>query len=302
MRHLIKNTALLLSAILGLTSLAERPALAEAPIQTPSVPKPALWKVADADTTIYLFGTIHALPVSVQWLNGPVEQALAASDQLVTELPDTPPEEMQAAVASNAMLPAGKTLRALLSPAQKAKYEAALASFGAQPQAYDSVEPWFAAIALTSLPLLRDGYTAENGVEEKIAERAKALGKPRTGLETAAYQLHMFDSLPMEVQKNYLMEVIDGLPTIDKDLAAIIEQWKVGNAEKLADLLNDKDDDPRMTAALLTGRNKVWTQWVKTRLDQPGTVFMAVGAGHLAGKDSVQEMLARSGVTVTRVQ
>jgi uncharacterized protein YbaP (TraB family) len=301
MRRFIKSIALPLSALLALPAWGQT--AAPAPVASPAaLPHPALWKVADADTTIYLFGTIHALPVNIDWLHGPVDEALAGADQLVTELPDTPPEEMQAAVASNAMLPSGKTLRSLLTPAQKAKYEAALASFGAQPQAYDSVEPWFAAIALTSLPLLRDGYTAENGVEEKIAARAKALNKPRTGLETAAQQLHMFDSLPMDVQKNYLMEVIDGLPTIDKDLAGIVEQWKAGNAEKLAELLNDDEDDPRMTAALLTGRNKVWSQWIVARMKQPGKVFMAVGAGHLAGKDSVQDMLKKAGYTVTRVQ
>jgi uncharacterized protein YbaP (TraB family) len=57
-----------------------------------------------------------------------------------------------------------------------------------------------------------------------------------------------------------------------------------------------------MTKVLLTDRNRTWATWLKARLAQPGTIFVAVGAGHLAGKDSVQDVLARSGVTVTRVQ
>ena len=36
----------------------------------PAVPGPALWKVADKDTTIYLFGTVHALPKDVPWMRG----------------------------------------------------------------------------------------------------------------------------------------------------------------------------------------------------------------------------------------
>ena len=57
-----------------------------------------------------------------------------------------------------------------------------------------------------------------------------------------------------------------------------------------------------MMQALLTNRNKAWAQWLKARLDTPGTVFVAVGAGHLGGKDSVQAYLARGGVATQRVQ
>ncbi len=265
-------------------------------------PRPALWKVSDKDTTIYLFGTVHALPAGVRWLSGPIEAALASSDQLVTEIPDTDPAEMQAAMTSNAMLPASENLRAMLPADDKAKFEAALTEFGLPVEAFDRFEPWWAAVALTTLPLARDGYTAEHGVEETIAAAAKKLGKPRMGLETAAYQLAMFDGLPRDVQVNYLREVIKGLPTIETELAGIVRTWSTGDAEKLAELLNDDEDDPRMVAALLTGRNRMWSIWIKARMKRPGTVFMAVGAGHLAGKDSVQDMLARSGLKALRVQ
>jgi uncharacterized protein YbaP (TraB family) len=35
---------------------------------------------------------------------------------------------------------------------------------------------------------------------------------------------------------------------------------------------------------------------------EPGTVMVAVGAGHLAGSDSVQDFLMKRGLTVSRVQ
>ena len=179
---------------------------------------------------------------------------------------------------------------------------AAVTGFGFPVDAFDRFEPWYAAVALTALPLEKIGYTAGNGVEERIAAEALRLSKPRMGLETAAYQLAMFDSLPRDVQKTYLMEVLNDLPTIRQDLAAIVAEWSAGNADKLAELLNAEQDDPRMVAALLTGRNKMWANWIKARLNRPGTVFMAVGAGHLAGKDSVQDLLGKAGVTVTRIQ
>ena len=313
MRRLTKIIApRTLSLFAAIASLAA-PGSAQQPVQTeaasPAIsamaapdPRPALWKVSDKDTTIYLFGTVHALPAGIRWLSGPIEAALASSEQLVTEIPETAPAEMQAAMISNAMLPTGENLRALLPPDDRAKFEAALTGFGLPAEAFDRFEPWWAAVALTTLPLARDGYSAENGVEETISAAAKRLGKPRAGLETAAYQLAMFDHLPRDVQVNYLRDVIKGLPTIETELAGIIREWSAGNADKLAELLNDDEDDPRMVAALLTGRNQTWSKWIKARMKRPGTVFIAVGAGHLAGKDSVQDILAKSGLKAARVQ
>ncbi|MBC2664735.1 TraB/GumN family protein [Novosphingobium flavum] len=310
MRLALRSLALpVLAALASLAApgaaqqLAPIPAAAAAATTPPTVPvTPALWKLSDKDTTIYLFGTIHALPAGVNWLTGPVEAAFRKSDQLVTEIPETDAKEMQNAILSNAMLPASQTLRGLLSAEDKAKLEGALASFKLPPEAFDRFEPWYAAVALTTLPLAKEGYSADTGAEETISAAAKQLGKPRMGLETAAYQLSLFDGLPMEVQKKYLRDVIDGLPTLDTELAAMIREWSAGHADKLAELLNDKEDDPRISAVLLTGRNKMWANWAKKRMAEPGTVFVAVGAGHLAGKESMLTMLTKNGLKVERIQ
>ena len=82
----------------------------------------------------------------------------------------------------------------------------------------------------------------------------------------------------------------------------MVEAWRTGDAAKLATLMNAEEDDPAMVEALLTRRNKAWAQWIKARLDQPGTAFIAVGAGHLGGKGSVQDQLKVLGVKSARVQ
>jgi len=308
MRTIFRSLALSVAAAfasfatVGAAQEATVPAISAATATAAPVVKPALWRLSDKDTTIYLFGTIHALPAGVNWLTGPVEAAFKASDQLVTEIPETDAKEMQAAIVSNAVLPANQNLRLLLTPEDKVKLEKALASFQLPTEAFDRFEPWYAAVALTALPLAKEGYSADTGAEETISAEAKKLGKPRIGLETAAYQLSLFDSLPMDVQKKYLRDVIDGLPTLDSELAGMIREWSAGNADKLAELLNDKEDDPRIAAVLLTGRNRMWAAWAKKRMAEPGTVFVAVGAGHLAGKDSMLTMLAKSGLKVERVQ
>lgn len=274
-------------------------ALAAEPAETA---RPALWRLADEDTTIYLFGTIHALPPGVQWLEGPVAQAFDSSAELVTEIAETGPEQMQHSVVSRAVLPQKQSLRAMLNTKDRAAFESALAANRLPLASFDRFEPWYAAIALATLPLLRDGYAMENGVEAQLDARAKVAGRPRRGLETVDYQLSLFDSLPIEVQKRYLRQVVDAMPDLRADLDGMVAEWKRGNPDRLADLINEQEDDPALMEALLVNRNRIWADWIKARMDKPGTVFIAVGAGHLAGRDSVQDFLTAKGFAITRVQ
>lgn len=264
--------------------------------------RPALWKVADADTTIYLFGTIHLLPPGIEWYSGPVAQAFEASDVLVTEIPELTAGETQEVVVRRAILPKGKSLRSGMRKKELAKFDTALMGFNLPLNAFDTYKPWYAAVILSTLPLQQRGFDLANGVEAQLAARNKARGAPRIGLETLDYQLGLFDGLSPKVQKEYLLAVVDALPTIDTEVGKIVSAWSAGDAEGLAGLMNADQEDPAMMQALLTNRNKAWAQWLKARLDAPGTVFVAVGAGHLGGKDSVQEYLARGGIVSQRVQ
>lgn len=268
----------------------------------PAPARPALWKVADEDTTIYLFGTIHLLPRGIDWFDGAIARAFAQSRELVTEIPEVPADQQQAVVLKHAMLPKGQNLRAMLTAPERAEFDATLRQFGLPVTAFDKFKPWYAAVVLATLPLQQHGFDLDSGVEAKLAEAGKQQGAPRSGLETLDYQLSLFDGFPRKVQKGYLMEVIAALPDLDKDVGAMVAAWQRGDAAKLAELMNAEEDDPAMIQALLTNRNKAWARWIKARLARPGTVFLAVGAGHLGGKGSVQDQLALSGVPTARVQ
>lgn len=299
--RLITAWAVVLLASLSINAPARQ--VTDPTVQATALAKPALWKIADADTTIYLFGTIHALPKGVHWFAGPVASAFEASDELVTEIPgDTDSAKVQALTASLALLPKDQSLRTGLSDSERAAFEEALAFNGLPAGAYDRFKPWFAAVALSNLPLARAGYDPASGVEATLDARAKALKRPHIGLETAEYQLGLFDGLPAATQKTYLNEVVKHTPKIAAELIAIVEEWKRGDADKLAELLNAEEDDPIMVEVLLTGRNRTWAQWIKGRMDKPGNIFLAVGAGHMAGRGSVLEQLETHGFAVTRLQ
>ncbi len=290
-RFLAVLTALIMPVQLAAQTAAAAPAA-----------HPALWKIADADTTIYLFGTIHLLPQGVDWYTGPIAAAFGSSGDLVTEIPEYGDTETTSAVVRYGILPEKQTLRGLMSKKERTRYEAALRGMGLPPQQFDRYQPWYAAVALATLPLQRSGFDMSNGVESHLSALAKAAGKPRTGLETLDMQLGLFGAFNTKVQKRYLFDTIGSLPTIPQEIRKMVDSWARGDAPALAELINSDQNDPAMMKALLLDRNKAWAQWITTRLNQPGTTFVAVGAGHLGGKGSVQEVLARSGIAATRVQ
>lgn len=277
-------------------------AVSGAPVAAPPS-GPALWKVADEDTTIYLFGTVHALPEGIEWYRGPVAEAIASAQVLVTEIEAgklLEPAAQQAFLAKGS-LPEGQTLRGMLDAGQRAAVEGALTKLGMPVAALDRVEPWFAAMTLSAIPLIKGGYKMNAGVELAIEGRvAKSI--PRQALETVEGQLNMFDTMPMAMQIAYLVSVAKQIDKVVPGMNGMVDAWKRGDADGLAALMNAQIDDPAVAERLLYARNRDWAQWVEARLAQPGTVFVAVGAGHLAGQNSVQDYLARTGVKVTRTQ
>ena len=274
----------------------------QAPVEEVELGGPALWKLADEDTTIYLFGTVHALPKDVDWFNGSLAEALAQSDTVVTEIlvNDQLSAKMQALVTEKGLLPQGTNLRSLMDADQRAMYEAAMVKLGLQPSSFAPFEPWFVGMTISMVPLLQQGYSADQGVEKVLL--SKADGKSRMALETIEQQIDVFDTLPEESQMGFLLDAAENIDQIKPMLDAMVTEWLEGDAEELARLMNDGMSDQVLAEALLYRRNQAWASWLAERLEEPGTVFVAVGAGHLAGRHSVQEWLTANGLEVTRVQ
>lgn len=299
---------LALAATAPLALLAANPAFAEdtAPtVEATAVSAgPALWKVADDDTTIYLFGTVHMLPADVDWNSGVVNEALASADTLVTELNMTPETEAEIAVMFEAkgILPEGQTLRGLMSEEQRAKFEGGLAKIQVPADTFDTMEPWLASIALVQGLSMAAGFTPDKGVET-VLEKAVAPDVARDALETVEDQLKVFDEMSMEQQIEYLLETAGDPMEAITQLNVLVAEWAKGDAERVGQMMNQAlEGHPELAERLLYGRNRNWADWLAARLDQPGTVFVAVGAGHLAGTNTVQDYLAERGIVTARVQ
>ena len=292
--------SLILGCALALAPCA--PALAKkAP--APVVAHPALWVVRDADTTIYLFGTIHLLKPGLRWFEGPVRKAFDEAGEVVLEVAEKDKAASQDSLVARAVDPESPPLSTRLPGAYGAKYLATLKQHNIAAAYFDHVKPWFATFTLTVLPLRSFGYDPESGADKLIEEAATTAGKTLTGLETSEQQIGFFASMPEPLQLELLSETLDELPTLRKTIEKMIAAWVKGDPETLSTIMNDSvDSNPELEKRLLTDRNANWAEWIKARMDKPGTVFLAVGAGHLAGKNSVQDMLAARGIETQRVR
>lgn len=288
-------------------ALSAAPVAAEtaaAPAAATTDADPALWVVKDADTTIYLFGTVHVLKPGLSWFDEAVKTAFDKSDELMLEI--VMPEDQ--AEMAKVMMPlaidqSGKTLSSRLDADQLKAYQAAMASVGLPAAQFDIFEPWFPAITLSVLPLTKLGYDPEQGAEKLLTAHAKKAGKPVAGLETLSQQLGFFDALPETQQVTFLNAVVKDLDKLGPQLDKMVALWAKGDPDGLAVTMNESmAATPELAKTLLWDRNSRWADQLKARMDKPGTVFVAVGAGHLAGQKSVQDYLKAQGLTAKRVK
>lgn len=290
---------------LGLATMAGACGSGSSAAAPASAAKPALWQVTDRDTTIYLFGTIHLLPDNTVWRSPKFDKALAKSNGLVVE---TIIDEKNLApfaglftrLAVRSDLP---PLVMRVPPDKRGLLLQAIRNGGAVPASLDRMETWAAAFQLINLQFRGIGLKQQQGVDQVLKSNFAAAGKPVGQLETNAEQLGVFDTLPESAQQALLIAALDRPEQVKAQFDGMLGAWMRGDVDTIARTFNsDMAATPALTDALLTRRNANWARWIEGRMAQPGTVMVAVGAGHLAGPASVQAMLGQRGLEVTRLQ
>ena len=270
--------------------------------------RPAMWQISDADTTVYLFGTIHLLPGSVGWRTPAINQAMTSSDGLVLEtVIDETPTALAADFTRLGMRAGLQPFVQRFAANERPAIEAAIAKSGIPESRYDQLETWAATLTLVGVQAGGGGFKGADGVETILKKNFTAAGKPVGQLETNVEQLNMYDGLSEHAQRGMLSAMI-GDPgvrarSVRGQLDAMVGTWVNGDVDGIAKSFNaELAAQPELRAALLTRRNTRWANWIDQRMAQPGSVMVAVGAGHLAGTGSVLQALEHHGYTVTRIQ
>ena len=283
---------------LGLVALVSLAA-----VSAPAVAEPMLWAIKDKDSTIYLFGTVHVLKPEVQWRSAAINKAFAESGDLVMEIqqPENP-ADLQPLILKYGVDQAAP-LSSKLDAETNTRLIAAAQSLGIPPQGVEPMRPWLAAITVSMAPLIKAGYDPKSGVEAVMSAEAKTAGKTVGALETAEQQLGFFAGLSPVQEVAMLKATLDEVDAGPKRIDAMVDGWAKGDTKVLDSLFIDemKGDYPALYQLLIVSRNQDWARQLKTKLAGSGVSFVAVGAGHLTGPDSVQAELAKLGVKAVRV-
>jgi len=270
--------------------------------ETELPPQPPIWVVSDVDSEITLYPTLHILPKEIEWKSEELTRRLAEADEVWFEImpgSETDPA-LQQSMAVLGMAP-GSSLSSHLTPTQVEKLKTVLEPMGLPFAAVDSMRPWLVSTFVGVAALMESGFDLESGVELHL--NAMTEGKTIRALETAEGQMQMLASIPEDVQ---LAMLKDALNELDEDVAVLKEiasDWAQGNVEDLeTDLLEEmKQETPIAFDIVFTQRNKNWADIIENELKGSGTDFIAVGAGHLVGDDSVQAILRARGYDVKRL-
>jgi uncharacterized protein YbaP (TraB family) len=258
---------------------------------------------------VYLFGSVHVMKPDVVWETAKVKDALKSSDVLYLEVADLGADEqarLQPAVMQMGMDPA-HPLSGKLTKADLDLLDAALKSLGmAGEQMLEPMQPWLAYLTLSVLPAVKAGYQPDSGIDQKLLAEGKGESKQVVGFETAEEQLHFLADMPQADQVLLLHQTLVDLPKSEAQMDEMVADWAKGDVDKIAAMENDemKAKYPALDARLLVKRNEHFADVLAGLLKDPatGTVFVTIGAAHLAGPDSVQKMLEAKGYTAVRVE
>ncbi len=263
---------------------------------------PALWSISDADSTLYLFGTVHILRPDTAWGSAKVDAAFDESAQLILEISNPDDQTAIAPLIQQFGLSPATPLSGLLTAEEVAQLDTAARSIGATAAQLDPLRPWLAALSLAVAPIIKAGYDPESGVEAILKARATAAGKPVSGLETIDSQVSILAGLSEDTQLAFLRATLETFDDATTELDALVEAWANGDVEAINRLgvVEMRNMSEELHEALLVRRNTHWADQIQTLLAGSGTTFIAVGSAHLAGDDSVQEILEDRGVEVTR--
>ncbi len=269
----------------------------------PKKEEPAIWTIQKPNgTTITLFGSVHILPEGDQWRTPALIDAYEAADVIVleTDLREMGNSDIAGYLAKNSLNPPEVTLSTLLSEEQAAVVAKAAEAAGTSLASLEAFRPWFASLQMSVGLAIKQGFNPDHGVDKRIEGDGRSDGKAIAYFEKVREQLDVFIEMPQDEQIAFLVlgsqEIIDRPDELEKMIAA----WAKGDVEQLDELMNrGLEGTPAVARALMADRNARWVKQIREFfLKDKNSYLIVVGAGHLAGDESVIAMLRDAGIEV----
>ena len=263
-----------------------------------------MWVIKDADSAIYLLGSIHVMKPDTPWLTPAIQTRFDSAEDVWFEIPDLDDKAGAGAIAQKFMFDPNGKMTEGLTPEEIAQVDAILKPMGVNATALKNMRKWAVGLIITMQQINSLGYTTETGVDVSLMAQARAKGKTVNGFETMDSQMKALVPDNEANELTALRTTLTDVKTMPQDLGDLFDAWKQGDTAEISHLMIDKmqAEDPKSYRRLIVERNAAWEPQIEQILAGKGTVFITVGAGHLVGPDSVIAMLKQHGITAERVQ
>ncbi len=272
-------------------------------VSAPALAEPSIWRISDADSEIFLFGTVHILRDDVEWQSDDVMAAFEASDTIYFEAPVNDPEQaagMVSLIQRFGLNAPGSPLSSQLSDEGNALLARIAPQVGLSAPLMEPYRPWLASITMTVQYISAQGYDPTSGVEAILWPMASEAGKELAYFETIEEQLGFFGNLPQEIEVQMLEQSLEQFEETTGMLDGLVTAWANGDQETIDQLMNGdfREGSPEVYDVIIVQRNERWVDDIVALLDGSGTVFVAVGAGHLPGEAGVVNLRRERGIEV----
>lgn len=275
---------------------------------TPVAPKPALWKLEDADSTIWLFGTAHNMNPAIRWRTAKMDAAFAEATIFYSEAPVVQADGAmtEPLITEFGINRSNVPFTKKLSAQARKDLKQVIANLGMTEEAISQLvpyRPWLAAGMLSALLGHKKGDDPDASVDKVLWREAVENGKMLGYFETLEQQFSVHGAMTPEEELKYFEDGLRQLIEEPNLIDEITADWQAGRIEALGEKMNRAlEGQESLKERMLAKRNHAWAEKIAELMDGSGKVFIAVGAGHFAGSESVQSHLEELGFTVTRIQ
>jgi uncharacterized protein YbaP (TraB family) len=291
--------------VLMLAALSIQAAKGEEPA---AAPKPAMWKLEDEDSVIWLFGTAHNLNPAVRWRTATMDAALEEASIFYSEAPvvQADSEMTEPLIMKYGINRSNVPFTEKLSAQGKKDLKQVLASLGMKEEAisqFQPYRPWLVSANIGALHGQKRGDMPDASVDKILWREAVEHGKMLGYFETLEQQFSVYDAMTPEEELKFFEDGLRQLIEAPNLMDEITADWQFGRIEALGDKMNSAlEGQESLKDRMLAKRNHAWAEKIAELMAGSGKVFVAVGASHFAGSESVQSHLEELGFTVTRIQ
>jgi uncharacterized protein YbaP (TraB family) len=258
----------------------------------------SVWSLKGKSNTVYLAGSVHALPKEHAALPEQLERAYADAEAIFMEvdLDDLNPLEAVQFITARGMLPSDQSLEDVIGAQSYATVLKLAGDLQLPEIAIQKLEPWAAAMVLTQFALVKSGFDPDLGIDMQLVQRARQDKKPVAGLETVVDQLGIFDDRSMEEQAKFLIDSANDVANLPRDLERLVAAWRIGDMRALEkEFAKERAQAPALYDQLLGARNRKWLPQIEALLDDDRDYLVVVGTLHFVGRDGLLDLLKRAG-------